>query len=383
MIKNLFVLFYLISLIVCQNKNPVILIHGFLGWGREEMNQYYYWGGRLDYETMLRKEGYNVFTVSVGPISTNWDRAIEAFYQIKGGQVDYGIKKSQELNIIQKPINKNYSGLYPQWDQNNPIHIIAHSQGGQTARMLEYLLNESFKEENSKLLTNKLNGWIQSITTIATPHNGSTLVPIMLDLFPFSLNLAPWFGSINNNVIDNLYNFDLEHWSLNKHPNESLKTFINRLSKSKLSKSKNLCSWDLSLEGAKEFNKIYYESNDVYYFSFITSATNLNPNTLYHKPSSQLSYHLWPTAILMGKYNQALDNSWYENDGIVNSVSMSHPFGSSVIPLSKNPIKGIWQVKDTLNIDHQAIIGHGITLKENSNIFVLYKKHCELLYKLK
>ena len=39
--------------------------------------------------------------------------------------------------------------------------------------------------------------------------------------------------------------------------------------------------------------------------------------------------------------------------------------------------------KDTLNIDHQAIIGHGITLKENSDIFVLYKKHCELLYKLK
>ena len=78
----------------CQNTAPVILIHGFLGWGREEMAGYYYWGGRMDLEAELRDAGFEVYTVSVGPISTNWDRAIEAFYQIKGGQVDYGNEKA-------------------------------------------------------------------------------------------------------------------------------------------------------------------------------------------------------------------------------------------------------------------------------------------------
>ena len=34
----------------CQNTDPVILIHGFLGWGREEMAGYYYWGGLMDLE---------------------------------------------------------------------------------------------------------------------------------------------------------------------------------------------------------------------------------------------------------------------------------------------------------------------------------------------
>ena len=75
---------------------PLVLIHGFLGWGREEMAGYYYWGGRSDLESHLRDAGHKVYTVSVGPISSNFDRAIEAFYQIKGGQVDYGIEHSKK-----------------------------------------------------------------------------------------------------------------------------------------------------------------------------------------------------------------------------------------------------------------------------------------------
>jgi len=78
-----------ISVLFSQNSYPIFLIHGFLGWGRDEMAGYYYWGGRMDLETELKNVGFEVYTVSVGPISSSWDRAIEAFYQIKGGQVDY------------------------------------------------------------------------------------------------------------------------------------------------------------------------------------------------------------------------------------------------------------------------------------------------------
>ena len=112
-----------------QNNCPIILIHGFLGWGREEMAGYYYWGGRSDLESHLRDAGHKVYTVSVGPISSNFDRAIEAFYQIKGGQVDYGQEKANRLGIVRRPITKNYIGLYPEWSADNPVHIIAHSQG--------------------------------------------------------------------------------------------------------------------------------------------------------------------------------------------------------------------------------------------------------------
>ena len=212
-----------IGILFSQNTYPIILIHGFLGWGRDEMAGYYYWGGKTDLESELKSAGYEVYTVSVGPISPNWDRAIEAFYQIKGGQVDYGNEKAEKHGIIQRPAGKNYPGFYPQWDAEHPIHLIGHSQGGSTAKMLEVLLQGSITGEDSPLLANVYTGWISSVTTISTPHNGTTLVPLMLDVFPFALNLAPWFGGIENEKIDELYSFDLEHWNLEKRPNESIK----------------------------------------------------------------------------------------------------------------------------------------------------------------
>ena len=38
-------------------------------------------------------------------------------------------------------------------------------------------------------------------------------------------------------------------------------------------KTKNISSWDLSLDGAKELNNRLQASADVYYFSIVTSTT--------------------------------------------------------------------------------------------------------------
>ena len=338
----------------------------------------------MDLETKLNNEGFEVYTVSVGPISSSWDRAIEAFYQIKGGQVDYGNDKAKKYGIIQKPLNKTYEGLYPKWDEKHPVHILSHSQGGQTARMLELLLKESYGGEDSPLLSNSHEGWIKSITTISTPHNGSTLVPIMLDIFPFSLSLAPWFGSVDNKTINKLYNFDLEHWGLERGDDESFDDFFLRLKNSPISESKNLCSWELSPEGAKEFNQLYEEDENVYYFSFSTYSTKVKNSSSFHKPDSGMSIHLWPSGISMGQYNNdAFNDIWYENDGVVNTVSMSHPFDAEMVAFNGNPVTGIWQSVNRLKMDHQAVVGHGVLKKQHENIFALYNDHCSLLYSLK
>ena len=77
-----------------NNNNPIFLLHGFMGWGRDELGNYKYWGGKFDLEKYLQEQGFDVYTLSVGPVSSNWDRAIEAYYQIKGGDVDYGFNHS-------------------------------------------------------------------------------------------------------------------------------------------------------------------------------------------------------------------------------------------------------------------------------------------------
>ena len=41
-----FILFLNISF--AQNQHPIVLIHGFFGWGKDEMGDNRYWGGKKD-----------------------------------------------------------------------------------------------------------------------------------------------------------------------------------------------------------------------------------------------------------------------------------------------------------------------------------------------
>ena len=43
-------IFIFSCIIFASNSHPIILMHGFMGWGRDEMAGYYYWGGFTDLE---------------------------------------------------------------------------------------------------------------------------------------------------------------------------------------------------------------------------------------------------------------------------------------------------------------------------------------------
>ena len=73
-----------------------------MGWGENEMGDYNYWGGEDDFVSLLEEQGHVVFELSVGPVSSNWERAIEVYYQLKGCQIDYGKRHANKFNIIPK-----------------------------------------------------------------------------------------------------------------------------------------------------------------------------------------------------------------------------------------------------------------------------------------
>ena len=384
--KCLLILLFFIQSLAGANTDPIFLIHGFLGWGRDEMNGYRYWGGKNDYQEELRELGYDVFTLSVGPVSSNWDRAVEAYAQIKGGCVDYGKSHSEEFGIIQQPANKCYEGLYPQWDENHPIHLIGHSQGGLTARMLEHLLENSYPDEESLLLKNSADGLIKSVTTISTPHNGTTLAPIIMDIFPFAQSMSSWVAPFSNRLLKNIYSFDLEQWGLSDNNNKKTKDFWKEIGKSKIRDSKNFCSWDLSLNGAEEFNSRYRTSPAVYYFSFSTFASKQLKNSSYHKPDEKMRFMLRPTSKLIGKSDKQ-DARWNKNDGLVNTISMGAPTsGNHGAEPSKMydgvPQKGIWQKNEEIHMNHNSIIGVHLSKKKSATVLDFYKTHCKLLYTL-
>ena len=357
-----------------QNNYPIVLIHGFMGWGPGEMGDYNYWGGKKDFISHLRSEGHVVFEVSVGPVSSNWERAIECYYQIKGGQVDYGGQHSAKYNVIRKPSNKYYNGLYPNWDSNNPIHVIGHSMGGQTARMLQYILATEFfiddknsAKEDSKLLNTAQSGMLKSITTISTPHDGTTLTEIVTKSLPFLQYFVGVAGIIGNSF----YNFDLEHLRFTKDDDESWLAYIDRMRNHTAWSTKNISGWDLSLDGARELNGILNASSEVYYFSFVNSTTRKNIENTYHSPVPGTPIMIKTRSKLIGFRpgywfdGSKTDSLWYENDGVVNTISMYGPtsgiYGADpIVKYESNDLllPGQWNWIKISDMDHWSIIGH-------------------------
>ena len=394
--------FYLLnpfSSIDANNNYPIILIHGFIGWGSEEMGGYNYWGGNYDYVEYLDSLGYEVYNVSVGPISSNWDCAVEAYYQIKGGQVDYGKRHSTQYGIIQKPSSKKWPGLYPEWDADHPIHIIGHSMGGQTARRLQYLLeNEIYIDsaqtipESSYLLGQKHQAWIRSITTMSSPHNGTTLSDIVNNSVPFLQDFIGLAAVIGNRF----YSFDLEQWAFKRNDEESWSRYFSRIRSHPAWGTKNFCSWDVSLEGARELNTVAVANENIFYFSFATSNTHLDSLSGKHVPNKDMSLILRPNAHAMGKQidywadSTSIDSTWFENDGIVNTISMIGPTtglngSDQIIEYQVNEVlvPGSWYYMGKLTMDHRTLMGHGeISIELLNNILLLFKEHAERLYAL-
>ena len=391
---TLLLIFSLSSLLKSQNQYPVVFVHGFMGWGPDEMGSYNYWGGKYEMIKEFEKNGHKIFISNVGPISSNWDRAVELYYQIKGGQVDYGKGHSDTYGLIRKPKNKKYKGLYPEWSPDNPVHIIGHSMGGQTARMLDYLLINSIsdttgKKESSRLLGNEQVGLIKSITTISTPHNGTTLSTFISAGIPFLQDMVAVAAVVGNSF----YSFDLEQWGFAINQGESWTSYFKRMQKHPAWGTKNIVSWDVSIQGAKDFNSITSANQDIYYFSFVNSNTDLNSKTGRHTPSNTMSFIIRSNARIIGMKKAyyedgvATDSTWFENDGIVNKTSMYGPTtgtnGSD--PISKYVtsellIPGQWYtINDTIKMDHRRMIGHGTSKKDYKMIIEMYSQHLDLL----
>ncbi len=387
---------FFISCLVAKNNYPIVFIHGFMGWGPEEMGDYSYWGGKSNYIKDLTNDGNKIIAVSVGPISSNWDRAVEVFYQLKGGQVDYGSYHSERNKIIRMPDEKSYVGLYPEWNSENPVHIIGHSMGGQTARMLNYLLTHEVsqgngKKEKSVLLGQSQSGWIKSITTISTPHDGTTLTHIITSTIPYVQYFAGIAGLFGNNY----FNFDLEQFGIKKQKNETWLSFITGLKNNSIMKTKNFSAYDLSLVGAKYFNGFSQASPDIYYFSFVTSTTKMDEKTRLQVPFEDTPLLNKARAKLIGSRSgywddgTQTDSSWFENDGVVNSISM---YGPTTGVNGRDPIieyepkdlliTGQWYWTKINQMDHWSVIGHFGSEEKKLRGFKIIKRHVELLKNL-
>ncbi|OPJ62434.1 esterase/lipase family protein [Clostridium oryzae] len=362
------------------NNYPIVMVHGLFGWGNNELAGLNYWGGAESLQQKLVDKRYTVYTPSIGPVSSNWDRACELYAYIKGGTVDYGEAHSKKYG--HNRYGRTYPGVYPAWgtvSNNNvlqKVHLLGHSMGGQTIRTLVQLLENGNKEEQEATSSDNIsplftggNSWVSSVTTIATPHDGSqeshrqySLEPLVHQFF------AAW--TINNNLIDaekSGLDFQLDQWGLKKESNESYRNYFNRVMKSNIwGKTKDLSDWDLSPEGAEELNSWVKAQDDVYYFSLACSDTHKSQITNRQLPNQNMNAVLLKSSLYLGSYinnnpgEVPIDSSWWENDGIVSVKSAICPkVGSAdkMVEYNGIPQKGTWNYLGLAkNVDHLEVV---------------------------
>ena len=54
LLRRMLLFLILFTYLIADNKYPIVLVHGFMGWGSDEMAGYKYWGGKNDFEEYLR-----------------------------------------------------------------------------------------------------------------------------------------------------------------------------------------------------------------------------------------------------------------------------------------------------------------------------------------
>ncbi|WP_144519436.1 esterase/lipase family protein [Bacillus thuringiensis] len=376
-----------------QNHNPIILVNGFAGWGRDEMLGIKYWGGIHDIQENLKQNGYEVYTAAVGPISSNWDRACELYAQMNGGTVDYGEAHAKKHN--HKRYGKTYSGFISNWNETKKVHLVGHSMGGQTIRTLVQLLKEGDPEEQAYAkkrddshlspLFQGEKSYVHSVTTLSTPHNGTTLADGSL-LLPFVKDFLIAAASINGYQNLSVYDFKLDQWRLKRKEKESFFQYWNRIQNSPIwYHIRDSSQWDLSTQGAKELNGWVKTQPDVYYFSYSGQATQAGLITGVHYPHITMNKVLMGNAFFLGSYVQfeqnrtVIDASWWQNDGVVNTNSMAGPSIDEILYPPTLPTIGKWNHVETKeNWDHLDMIGLSVSDSLGiSNIYSFYQQIAE------
>ncbi|KAL4094161.1 hypothetical protein PRIC1_009824 [Phytophthora ramorum] len=202
------------SMTSTATKSPVVLIHGVFGYGRARP----LWNSWSPYwpEEALREMNSNHLMVDVGALSSDHDRACEAFYQLYGGRVDYGEQHSRDARHDRFGATFE-TPLHPTWSASSPLHLVGHSFGGTTALELYQLICADFFGVGSDYR------WVVSLVSIAGPLTGSTVTHLFglheLHMVPYSLGhfigavLGVWFKLHTDwPVLRRVFDFKMPQW---------------------------------------------------------------------------------------------------------------------------------------------------------------------------
>jgi triacylglycerol lipase len=268
--------------------------------------------------------------------------------------------------------------------------------GGQTIRTLTQLLENGDAQEIAATPINELSplfdgakkSWVHSATSISTPHNGTSLTNGVNGLFPHLQQMVSLVAAATSAGDQTVYDFKLDQWGLRRQAGESLTSYTQRVIDSNIFNTRDISNWDLSPDGAKELNTWVKAQSDVYYFSWSTESSFEEFFTGFQVPELTMNPLFSANSFFLGAYtrNQSgkvvIDSSWWQNDGVVNTISMAGPtVGSRDTIVYYNGVSqlGKWNHLGVVNsCDHTDIIG----INTIQNIPAWYRGLADFLGKL-
>ncbi|MBQ0135810.1 MAG: hypothetical protein KBS43_03650 [Oscillospiraceae bacterium] len=384
---------------------PYVFIHGMLGFGQDEkVNDFLpYWGMLAgDLAGMIRANGGEACAPTISSLGSAWDRACEIYAQLVGGTVDYGEVHSKKYGHAR--FGRTYDKpLVPGWSSEKKINILGHSFGGATVRMFSSLMAHGAKEEVeasgkdvSELFKGGKGDWIQSVTTVAGPHDGTTVIGAIGPLLPI-LKVITFFGFagvLGNTPGNKFYDMSLDQWGITSNPKGKCdyKKMLNIPGMIKAMKTDDNLYFDLSLKGAREINKTMELNKDAYYFSISTSNSMVTPNGN-HRTKASSFVPFWLTGNLVGSclhdrtVDEDLDPLWLESDGCSNTLSALHPSNEPYVyyyDSKDNVQRGIWNVMPVYQGDHMDVVGGSVrAFVTPYYVMNYYKNYFKILDNLK
>lgn len=360
------------------NQYPVVLLHGMFGFGQQQVTNKvlpYFGLWNTDIRKMFNDMGVPCVAPSMGPFTSAWNRACEIYAQLFGGTVDYGKAHAEKYGM--KRYGKTYEALLPQWgtlDENGElikINIIGHSFGGVSGRMLAELMANGSKEEQeatdpddlSELFKGGHKGWVHSITTLASPHNGMTSVEgrVGTAMKHICRYICDVMNVLDITPLHSIYDLSLEMYG---QANYMHFTDIGRdeLFKRYMFDNKDTIVYDLTIQGAHEANDRLPTQDDIYYFSHRGCRTKTVAG--FEVPQLKSFPLLNVLGFFMGIQGGSVTptKEWRKNDMVINTVSAECPdnaprrdvdFGFDLSTAKP----GVWHVYPCEVKDHMSYCG--------------------------
>ena len=353
-----------------------VFVHGLSGWGSYDdvyklMPYWGMFGG--DLMEYLNKKGFHAVCASVSPRGSAWDRACELYAELTGTVVDYGKAHSERCGHARFGADYTGRALLPAFDATNKINLLGHSFGGATVRLFASVMEAGSEAERAATpeaeLSDYFKGgkgdWIHSLTSLAAPHNGTTAY-----CADDAQDLMEEEQAQTNPIESALEN--MMHQANGQKTNDRI--------------LEDYADYDMYIDNALALNETILTLPKTYYFSYACSCSDQQPDGTWAPDSRKMEILFRSSSRVIGKYTgvtrggYVIDESWLENDGLVNTVSAKAPFGAPQQDYDPASVsKGVWNIMPVYRGDHMSLEGG---LFKVNDIKPLYVEHLSRINRL-